>query len=270
VLLRKTGTKVLDGVYQFTIAADEAPGFLRIRTVIPVGTFADGTTREANPGMSSTFQLIRDGANLTDTFHEIDPDNAAVEAAFSVWQQGTVLVTNVPAMIEGGSASYPDTLPFTVELYVPPQLAAMQALVDADTLRNQEADQIIRGAIPCLVSLKATVYRRQNAVVDMVALRDSLAAFINSKNFNDPLTVSQLSAVFHSYDIVRVDLDDNSTAGIQMLGSIEAPDGTIISLSGDRLDVSLAERPDLLITPDTVVFASDIRDLFLTESVISA
>ena len=146
----------------------------------------------------------------------------------------------------------------------------MQTLVDDDTLRNQEADQIVRGAIPCLVSLKATVYRRQSAVVDLVALGNSLADFINSKNFNDPLTISQLSAIFHSYDIVRVDLDDASTAGLQMVGSIEAPDGTLITLSGDRLDVSLAERPDLLISPDTVVFAADIRDIFLIESVISA
>jgi hypothetical protein len=270
LLLDKVGTKVSDGVYQFTITASEAPGFLRIRTVIPVGSFADGTTRATNPGVSSTFQLVRSGSGLPDTFHEIDPANAAVEAAYSVWQQGTVTVTNVPALIEGGVASYPATLPFTVELYVPPQLTAMQTLVDDDTLRNQEADQIVRGAIPCLVSLKATVYRRQSAVVDLVALGNSLADFINSKNFNDPLTISQLSAIFHSYDIVRVDLDDASTAGLQMVGSIEAPDGTLITLSGDRLDVSLAERPDLLISPDTVVFAADIRDIFLIESVISA
>jgi len=269
LLLEKTGTKVSDGVYQFTITAAEAPGFLRIRTVIPVGTFADGTTRMTNPGVSSTFQLVRSATGLTETFHEIDPDNAAVEAAFSIWQQGTVTVTDVPALITGGVASYPDTLPFTVELYVPPQLTAMQSLVDDDTLRNQEADQIVRGAIPCLVSLKATVYRRQSAIVDLVALRNSLIDFINSKHFNDPLTISQLSAIFHSYDIVRVDLDDTSTAGLQMIGSIEAPDGTLIALSGDRLDVSLVARPDLLISADTVVFAADLRDIFLTESVIS-
>ena len=270
IMLNKTGSKVSNGIYQFDILAADAPGFLRIRTILPVGTFADGTTGVPTPGMSSTFTLVRDGSGLTDTFHEIDPANAAVEAAFSVWQKGTVTVTNVPALIVGGAATYPDTLPFTVEVYVPPQLAAMQAVVDGDTRRNQEADQIVRGAIPCLVSLRATVYRLQSAVVDYVAMANSLAAYINGKNFDDPLTLSQLSSVFHSYPIVRVDLDDTSTAGVQVLGSIQAPDGTMISLSGDRLDVELVKRADLLVTPDTTVFAADIRDIFLKDSVVSA
>jgi len=270
VLLNKTGTKISDGVYQFTLTPSEAAGFYRVRSIIAVGTTTEGVVLAEQPGIGSlAFTVARAAYGLSGTFHDFDPDNGAIETAFSAWQQAVITVSGVSSFVEDGQAVYPDTAVFKTEIYVPPDLLALQVAVDDATVRNQEADQVVRGAIPCFISLQATVYRLQSATVDLLEVADTLADYINSRDFNASLTVSQLSAIFHSFDIVRVALDSKSSAGMRLTGEITAADGTIIEISGDSLDISAVASPELLVSADTVVFAVDLRNIFLNEVIVA-
>jgi len=271
ILLNKTGTKVSDGVYQFTLTPAEAAGFYSIRSIIATGTTTEGVILAEQPGIGSLeFTVAREAYGLSATFHDFVPENGAIETAFSAWQQALVTISGVPAFVEGGAAVYPDTAVFKTEIYTPPDLLAIQAAVDSAIVRNQEADQVVRGAIPCFISLQATVYRQQSATVDLVAVARALADYINSRDFGASLTVSQLSAIFHSFDITRVALDDKSSAGMRLTGEITAADGTIIEISGDSLDISTVDAPELLISADTVIFTVDPRNIFLNEVIIGA
>lgn len=268
-ILSKVGTKVSDGVYTLEITPAEAAGFFRIRSIIPTGTTVDGVILPSLPGIGSLqFSLTREATNLDDTYHDFGTDNTAIETAFSVWQKGVVTVTDVPAFLEDGASVYPDEVTFKVEVYTPPSLTEMQDRVDAPTVRNQEADQVVRGAIPCFITVEGTVFRRQSATVDMDAMVTDVANLINSKNFSSDLAVSQVTKVLHSYDIERVSLRSNSEESLRITGNIYAPDGSIISISGDTLNISTVADPSLLVTPDTVVFTVDRRSIFLEESVL--
>jgi hypothetical protein len=221
------------------------------------------------PGIGSLqYTLDRQATNLNNTYHDFGTDNTGVETAFSMWQQGVVVVTNVPAFLEDGAPVYPDEVNFRVELYTPPSLEGMQSYVDNPLVRNQEADQVVRGAIPCFVTVQAAIFRRQSASVDLDAMTTSIADLINGKDFNETLPVSQVTAAMHQYDIVRVALDDTSSDGLRLTGEILAADNSVISLSGDVLNVTTVQEPELLVAADTTVFTIDRRNIFLQEVVL--
>ena len=268
-LLNKVGTKVSDGVYTFEITPEDAAGFFRIRSITPIGTTVDGVILPQLPGIGSLqYTLQREATNLNETFHDFGTDNTAVETAFSLWQKGVVTVLNVPAFLQDGASVYPEEVNFRVELYTPPSLTEMQNFVDNPLVRNQEADQVVRGALPCFVTVEATIFRRQSASVDLDSLTNSIADLINGKDFNEPLPVSQVTAVCHQYDIERVALDDKSTQGLRLTGEITAADDSIITLGGDVLNVTTVEEPELLVAADTTVFTVDRRNIFLQEVVL--
>jgi hypothetical protein len=223
------------------------------------------------PGIGSLqFSVVREATGLNATYHDFGSDNTDIETAFSIWSKGVVTVTDVPAFLDGSTPVYPDEAEFQVELYTPPSLRAMQNMVDEPAVRNQEADHVVRGAIPCFVTVEGTVFRRQSASVDMDAMTTDVADLINAKDFDETLSVSQITKILHSYDIERVSLKENSADGLKLTGSIYAPDGSIINLSGDTLNVETVKDASLLITADTVVFTVDRRSIFLEEVVLGS
>jgi hypothetical protein len=265
-LLEKTGTKLSDGVYQFQIARTDAPGFSIIRGIAAIGQTVDGTTTGTEPIIGSLpFTEVRSASGTEDTHHEFSPDNIVVETAFTVWQESTVTVTDVQAIVEGGSATYPDTLQFTVELFVPPDLSDIQSYIDYDTIRNLEADQVARGALVCLVSVQATLYHDPEVVLDLDLITQVIVDYINNKTFGEALTASEVTAIIHQFDVTRVNLDDASDAGLKLIGSIRDAAGNTVDLSGNILDINNVADPANFVTPNTVVFATDSRNIFLKD-----
>ena len=65
----------------------------------------------------------------------------------------------------------------------------------------------------------------------------------------------------------RVSLDDKSAVGMRLEGEILAADGSVIPIAGDALDISTVQDSTLLVTPDTVIYAVDTRNIFLNEAV---
>jgi hypothetical protein len=270
VTLNKTATKVSDGVYTFDIDAADAPGFYLIRAITLLESTAAGPiTSGALPIVGSlNFTEVRSSEDTSSTFHDFDPNNIVIETAFTVFQKSTVTVTDVPAIIEGSSSVFPDTLDMKIEVYAPRALEQIQDFADDDFVRNLESDHLVRGAVPCYVTLNATLFRSANVTLDLDVIRAALVNFINVKNFGDILTTSQLATVMHQFDIIRIGLGDRSDIGFQMEGRVQGADGNLRLITGDVIDISMVSEPESLITPKTVVFFADPRNIFLSERVI--
>jgi len=252
-ILEKTATKVSDGVYTFSIAAAEAPGFYKIRGI---SSLEDVESADLPIIGSFPFTEERSSSGTSGSFHDFDVNNLVVETAYTVFQTSTVTVTNVAPSIIDGAAVYQDTINLKVELYAPTNLVAAQAFVDNDALRNLEGDHLIRGAIPCFTSISANVFHKKEVEIDLTEVNQALADFVNSKDFGETVTASQISAILHQFDIVRVN-------ELQLSGSIRAADGQELTLTGADIDPNLVRTPELLVTTDTVIFMQDTRDIFI-------
>lgn len=244
VLLEKVGTRTGTGAYQFTIEADEAPGFYAIRSV----TNPDGLALS-----SYTYTETREADGLDDTWHDLDASNGMVESAYSVFQKTTVTVTEVPAIS--------DTYTFKVELYGMPGLSDLQAYVDDPSVRNVAADFLIRCPLICLVSCTANVYYPLRTPVDITMLQNKLAAYINSRSFVPRLTRSELTAVLISAGVSRVEL---GSQGMKLEGRVRDAGGTWLTLTGDALDLTGIEDPENMLVPETCVFAVEPQNIHLT------
>jgi len=184
VTLQKTGTLVAPNTYQFEIAADEAPGFYAIRSISEIESSVSPELAFGSiPAIGSyPFLDVRDGQDLEYTFHDIDPDNAVIETAFSVFQKSTVTVQEVPQSTS--------THVFKVELYTTGGLLDIQTYLDMDAVRNVEGDYIARCPLICLVGVDVRAYYDIRYPVDAEQMQLNLYNYINSRSFTRRLTRS--------------------------------------------------------------------------------
>ena len=253
-VVRKTGTRTGDGEYTVTINAADAPAFYAIRSISEVeDVLTPSLSFSTLPVLGSyAFTEVRAGSGLENTYHDIDPANAAIETACSIYQQSTVIVTGVPATDESHE--------FKFELYTAPGIVESQALVDSFEQRNLEADYIVRMPLLCLVGVNAKVYYNASSPIDIAAMQAAIQSYINTRSFVRYLTRSEISSILHNMGASRVDL---GTSGMMLQGMIRNAAGEIVLLQGDSLDLSRVEDASKLLSSDTTVFASEINNIFL-------
>ena len=259
VVLQKTGTLIAPNTYQITIGVDDAPGFYAVRAVTDANDIVSPTLDfRTLPALGSYPILDTRGMSGTQaTIHDIDESNGLIETAFTVYQTSVLTVTNVIT----GTA---DTHEFRVELYVAPDLAAIQTYVDRDDVRNLKADYLVRCPLLCLVGLRATVVPEQGATLDVPAMQQALADYINSRNFEATLTESELLGVLHQFQIARVNTSDDQIVGFSLQGIIRDASGALHTLQGHALDIANIADPAVLLTPQTCVFAAHADDIYIT------
>lgn len=257
VTLRKSATKVADGVYKFTLTRDEVPGYYAIRAVTNIDSVINAGLEFGTLSVlgSYAFTEVRT-ADLSGCRHDFDVSAGYVETAYTRYQISDVFVT---ANLQGDSAE------FKVEMYVAPYIKEIQAYLDDSEVGNLMADLVVRCPIACIISSKMTVYQPASAAPtpseDMVT---TVVDYINNTTFGHVLSKSQLVAVLsEKYQISRIDLSD-SVYGMSLGGVMRAADGTYISISGSELDIALVQRPEILVTPNTVVFTANRKDIFIT------
>lgn len=264
-----TATKVSNGVYTFDLNTLNAPGYYSIRSITSPASTLTSETDFVTPAIGSfPFTETRSGYQTGNTFHDFSAEagEQLVETAYTCWQQSTVVVTDVPPTVVDGVAANPDTLSLKVEIYMPVQLPEIQAFIDSKAVISKESDTVARSALLAFVTVTAQVYRKATVALDMTALTQAVADYINSKTFGETLTASQISSVLHQFDIVRVGLD-NSDAGMRLEASVRGADGVWRTMSGSDLDVSAVKDSAAEVTASTVLFVADPRSIFLTERV---
>jgi hypothetical protein len=263
VSLLKTGYRQNDGSYKITIEADpvtnvfDAPGMYMVRGVtaptLPLtaeqegGYSVDGDVVMAGAPVilgSYRFTEIRRNTYTGSLLHDIQ---GMSEAYYTKWQGSDIYVLN-----SGATAA---AVQFRVELYLPKRLADIQSYVDSDSVRNRNADTVIRGAIPCFVTAVAKISKSAAASPSAANMTRSLVDYINAKKIGDVLTVSQMASVMHSYDIISMGVDYQH--GIQLQGTVLGTDGLFYTVSGSVLDINAIKNVAVGISPRTVAFFAD-------------
>ena len=253
VILQKTGTRVAANTYTFTIERLDAPGFYAIRSIAEPETtlapsFALGSMQVIG---SYPFSEVRTADGVAGTYHDIDPANATIESAYTIYQKSTVLVTGVP----DSSATHA----FKLELYTAPGLQDIQMFVDNYNVRNLEADQLVRCPLMCMVRVNITAYYSATAPVDVTTLKQKIFDYINGRSFATRLTRSELAGILLNNGVTRLDLAN----GFTLQGVVRAADGTMYTLQGDALDLAITNDPKTLFTADTTVFATEADGVFI-------
>ena len=262
VTLEKRGTLISPNTYSIEISADDAPGFYAVRAVADAeAEISPSLEFGALPAIGSyDVADVRAHTNLALTRHDLDPANGLIESAFTTLQTATLIVNDVA----GADAEYRQ---FKVQLYVAPQLADIQAYVDDPSVMNVKADYLVRCPVICLVGLRVQVVRHPgDELVDVEGMRAALANYINGRSFVAQLTESEIVAVLHQFDILRVNMGPEPSRGFQMSGVLRDAAGNVHQLSGPRLDLRKVVAPQYLLTADTIVFAIDPNDIYITVS----
>jgi hypothetical protein len=255
--------KVEDGVYTVTLTPEIAAGVQFVRSVTSPDVITPTTplTNQLPVIGSYPFTFSRGTAGLGDSYHDFDPNNLSVETAFSAYQTVTLVVTDIPAVIEDGQATWPDTIALKVESYRTKQIREIQTYVDDDLVRNLKADQVVRSFVPVMVSMTATLNEQPGEAIDTDLVRQAVVDYINTKTFGDIVTESQIDSVLHTFPIVTV-------KSLQLSAVTVDAANNIINLFGPTLDVNDVDAPQYLLNNTTAMFAADIRDIFVntTES----
>jgi len=253
VTLLKTGQRTGPNSYTFAISKDDAPGFYAIRAVAEPESVLDPAFTQGGIQILGSYAFVesRSAGAIQPTFHDISPDNLVVESAYTQWQTSQLVITGVP---------FADaTHAFRVELYTAPDLAAIQAFVDNDQVRNMEADYLIRCPLICMVRLNVMAYYPVGQTLDIENLRLMLYNYVNGRSFVQRLSRSELAKIMMANGVSRLDM----VSGMTLQGIVRKADGSIVVYQGDALDLTAQSDPTNLLTYSTTVFACELDGIFI-------
>lgn len=259
VTLEKVGTLIAPNTYRIDISADDAPGFYAVRAVTDAESSVSPALEFGQLPAVGSYDVtdVRAYASLQQTKHDVDPANGIVETAYTSLQRATLIVNEV--------AASENSKRFKVQLYVAPRLAEIQAYVDSHQVANVKADYLVRCPPICLVGLRVRVVRMPGAAaLDVDAMKARIADYVNGRSFVAQLTVSEIVAILHQFEIRRVDMSSDPNSGFQMVGVVRDAAGGVHRLSGPNLDLRLVRNPQNLLTPETAVFGVDRNDIYIT------
>ena len=102
-----------------------------------------------------------------------------------------------------------NTVNFSVTTLATPDLTSMQNLFLNPANRIPCADYLVKGIVPCFVSMSLSlVLNNPSNIVNVAGLQTNIFNYVNSLQVGQPVAVSQIVAICHSYsnNIARVNL----------------------------------------------------------------
>lgn len=257
VPLTKTATLVDvtadGGVWQFSIARDDAPGFYEVVSI-----------RLPNMAASTNgFEPSSDARSVDLTGGGFVPDIvSAIEGVYSRYQTSVIkfvdTITPTTGLVVGTA-----TASYSVSVLAMPETKEVQDFVlDRDT-GPVAADNLVKAAVPCFMSINFDLRVDAAATTpDVAAISNNLAAYVNNIGFCGQLHASALADVIHNSLVGKA-----AVGAIDMLGRIRRPDGIDERLR-DNAFLEIPDRPEVFTTGRTVVFVLDPSDVGIT--VVSA
>jgi hypothetical protein len=124
--------------------------------------------------------------------------------------------------------------------------------VSSRDIRFFGADALIKAPVPCFVQVNLTINKAAgDAAPNVDGIKSAIVAVINQTDFIGRLDGSRIVEAIHNY------LQDNlSVTGLDLLGRIRNPDGTLQYLR-DSDALVIVDRPDKMVTAKTVQFFSE-------------
>lgn len=222
-----------DGLFHVSLDNTDAAGFYRIVSITPSGLGLGGS-------------LLH-----TDTYgFETQPTSNLItsvqEARFTKYQTCSITFDPSDVLSEGVQVYN-----FDIVVSLQPNIASIQDLFLSSSERIVCADYLIKGAVPCYVSVDLKIYKKSSlSVIPVETLKQDIFNYVNSIKFGENLNVSEIIKICHKYDISHVKLP------ITVNGDIYAQDSSVISFSSrDVLEIptNLAKG----VSPKTTAFVID-------------
>ena len=156
------------GVWQFSIARDDAPGFYEVSKIL---------VRGADP-VETGFAVTEDirGLDLTGDDVYVPDLETVMEGVYSRYQASTIrfLDTSTPT---AGLSINSSTQDYDVTAVTMPLVKPVQEFLGDRGVRNPAGDILVKAAIPCFLSLNVELPRRRtDSTVDEARIKSNLAA----------------------------------------------------------------------------------------------
>ena len=237
----KTAYKNPDSTWTISMGSTDIPGFYKVKSIIP--TDVDTSLAGSLEILDVVFSYAKyPSARNNDISDEIS-------ARFTKYQ--TAVIT-----FKYNSADTSTSKDFIVTAATQPQILEMQNLLLSDEQRLACADYLVKGVLPCEVSVDIKLVAKRYVdtfdSLNLAGLKKDIFNYINGLGFTEELHASKIIDICHNYDIKRVDLP------IVMRGEILCASSRqkTISLYGEDL---LAIPEDLAngISPKTTLYFAD-------------
>jgi len=242
--------------YEIDVPAGSFPGSCWIKSV------ADPFNANAGEDVlgSLAFEAKRT-ADISGTWHDIDPANASVEAFNTIWQGFHINLYEVPPDIDDNSSSggegWSEERDFKVTAYCMPNAEEVQAYVDGDDIRSVSTDVVVRCPIICNVSVNANVMYDPKNPIDEEIAKTRIRTYINGLGFVGRLTRSEIVQILKNLGAVSVEMPQQD----MLYGELHDANGEYHVLSGDALDISSVEDGPSMLTKNTVVFVAEAKNI---------
>lgn len=240
---------VRDSVWQFSLNRDQAAGVYEIGGVRPLdATVLDGS-----------FQPSSDIRQLDFTGTGPFPDVVnLIEGAYSRYQTIAIqfqdTLTATAGLIVGAQAQY------TVELRLMPLVASLQDFLMSDEISPFGSDILVRSPMPCFVEVWVSIAKNAaSAAIDVSAIQNDVAARVNAIPFVGGLYASMIQSAVQGH----LDGTNAAVSGIDMIGRLRYPDGTVRWLRDDSL-LQVKDDPAFCVTKNTTQFFCDASDVVVS------
>lgn len=246
------GLQGASSTWQIALSRDDVPGFY----------YVAGVRTETMPADVAGFSPISDtrAFSLADDAWSPDIVNAA-EAAFSPYQTAIIRISDDITPTAGLALG--DTAQYLLSVVTQPRLRELQDFLGSYGVRPVGADILVKGAVPCLVSLGCEITSPADvSAPDTAAIAAALAEKVGNTGFGAAIYASQLSDVV--YNLLS---EGQVVSRLTLHGRIYTPDGESIVLRDDRV-LQAPELPGRFVTPRTVAFSLFVSDIEIT--VVSA
>lgn len=196
LLIRKSATKVADSTWSVSLNYEDAPGFYRITSILPIDQGLTGTLE-----FETTFDYdnsIFDVTNLV---------NNKYEARFSKYQTSTTEFTFDESAYDLTVKTVGSELEFDILVSLQPDISNIQNVFLSSNNRILCADYLVKGMLPCFVNI-ALKLERNNTFDDFPvdALKKDIYLYVNGLKFGEDLQASKIIDLCHNYDVKRVRL----------------------------------------------------------------
>jgi hypothetical protein len=230
------------GVWQFSLARTDAPGFYEVAQII----------LPSDPVDTGGFEITSDvrGFDLGDDVFV--PDLISVkESAYTRYQTAVIqfvdTVTPTTGLVVGTSKQ-----DYNVAVTTMPLIEDLQIFCGGSDVRNLASDVAVKAAVPCFLTVNFEIQKGpESQAPDLQPIITDIANVVNNLGFPGQLHMSTITDVVHNY------LEDRQAVGnFDMQGRIRRPDGTwqLVRMPPSDDVLKIPDDPGNLVTGNTTVF----------------
>lgn len=231
-----TGPGASGPSWRLPLTRDDLPGVYAVAAVLRSG--------RANSATVVPTSFVREYSPGAD-----DPDIvSALEAGYSRYQSGYLTFTD--AFDTGETLTVGDTVDYAVTGILTPSIAVLQDFLDSATLRPVAGDVVVRGAVPCFLSVDLRFDTELSTAV-RDSIQTAVAKYVNGLGFSGAVYASAIAALVMPLVPSGVNL-----RRIRLTGILFRPDGTT-AVFRDRELLQIPDESAQMVSSKTTVFYLD-------------